>query len=120
TLLFVLLLGLVLMADLAGFSMGALATNQEIWIRLVPVVFFLLAFGRLYYRHSLVGRCLSKLEELLGDKMKARHLLYRLRDQEIKEFANTTPDQIRKFIDQTSQQSFRWRFLTKLYPTRSQ
>ena len=112
SLFFILSLGIVIMADLA--SLGSGMNLNTWWLKMVPFLLVVFGIGRLFYRHSLMNRCLANLESLnlLKD---AKHLLYRLRDSEIKQFARLPPSQIQKFIDGSAINSFRWRFLKKIY-----
>lgn len=113
---FILLLGLVILTDVAllstGIKMGTLAWG----IRLLPLALIVYAFVRLIYRHHILKRCLQKLKAFQSHNQ-AKHLLYRLRDKEIKNFSRSTPSKIQEFIEKESKKSFRWRFLKALYPS---
>lgn len=107
---FILLLGAVILTDLALLSIGPKMIALAWWVRLLPLALIGLAVGRLMYRHRVLKRCLQKLEGLYSP-VQAKHLLYRLRDGEIKQFSRYSPSEIQEFIQQAAQNSFRWRFL---------
>lgn len=115
SLFFILLLGLVVMTDLALLSLGTKMDALSWGVRLLPLLFLALALGRLIYRHQTLQRCLKNLETLYTFSQ-AKHILYRLRDNEIKEFSKFSPLETQEFIDQATDGSFRWRFLKTLYP----
>jgi hypothetical protein len=120
SLFFLLILGVVLMADFALVGFGhphGIAASLVWWIRLIPVFLIVLAFGRLLYRHVILRQCRQKLEALYPDPRMARYLLYRLRDHEIHSFGRLSPSAIKNFMETATQTSFRWRFLRHLYPT---
>lgn len=111
---FILLLSLVIMTDFALLSLGPKMAAFTWWTRLFPFAVIALALGRLVYRHHILKLCLKKLKILLLP-LQAEHLLYRLRDQEIKHFSQISPERIEEFIEQATSQSFRWRFLKALF-----
>jgi len=114
SLLFILLLGLVIMSDLALYSIGPQATSFVWGVKFLPIGLIGLALGRLTYRHYLLKCCLQNLISFLP-AVQAKHLLYRLRDCEIKQFSKFSGEKIKEFIEQASSQSFRWRFLKAVY-----
>ncbi len=116
SLLFILLLGIVILSDVAFLSLHiGSAITMAWWIKLIPIVFIIFALVRLMIRHHLFKNCLRNLEILYSEPKRARHLLYRLRDSEIKQFAHFSPSQIRNFMETAEQTSFRWRFLKSIY-----
>ena len=116
SLFFILLLGVVILTDFALLSVhNESAIMIAWWIKLIPLIFIALALGRLVRRYYLFKNCLRNLEILYQPKT-AKHLLYRLRDSEIKQFAQLSPSKIRDFMETAEQNSFRWRFLKALYP----
>lgn len=117
SLFFILLLAIVIMADFATLSLGPNMAMLAWWIKLVPVVVVFLGLGRLFLRHRQIKKCLLKLKTLF-DTATAHHLLYRLRDHEIKQFSKNTPSQIKNFIEESSNNSFRWQFLKNIYQLR--
>jgi hypothetical protein len=112
---FILLLGFVILSDFALLSLGPKMATIAWGIKLLPVIFIVLALSRLIWRHQTLKRCLQQLETLFSPQL-ARQFLYRLRDDEIKQFSQFDSSQIREFIDKAAEQSFRWRFLKMLYP----
>lgn len=83
---------------------------------ILPFAFLFFGLGRLYYRHQLLRDCQKNLEALYSNPSAARHLLYRLRDSEIREFAALPPTEIKAWIKARLPHSFRWQFLNTLYP----
>lgn len=57
-------------------------------------------------------KCFKQLELLL-DLEKAKHVMYRLTDKEIKEFSYSSMDKIKSYI--TNNDSFRWIFIRHIY-----
>lgn len=116
SLFFILLLGVVILSD---FTLLSLHSETVImiawWIKCAPLLLIALALGRLAYRHRLYKNCLCNLETLYHQPKIAKHLLYRLLDSEIKQFAHSSPAQIQHFIETAAQTSFRWKFLKTLY-----
>ncbi len=86
-----------------------------IWLHSIPFLLITLAGVRLAYRHYTYKKCLYKLNLLLEDKKKAKHLLYRLSDAEIVKFSHLSPQAIRTYINNASLKSFRWHFFQAIY-----
>lgn len=80
------------------------------------LLLLLLGMGRLAWRHWLLNRCLKHLAILTQDPQVAQHLLYRLKDTEIYDFAFLSPKEIREWILKKEKSSFRWLFLNTNYP----
>lgn len=116
SLIFILLLGLIFLVDLATLSLNhptlLLITG---WLKLAPLILIGLALIRLIKRHLILQRCLKKLTCLTTDSTQAAHLLYRLQDKEISQFAKKSIDSIKEYISHQIPHSFRWRFLSKIY-----
>lgn len=112
---FIIILGLVILTDFALLSLGPKMAALVWWVKILPIAMIVLALGRLIYRYQTFNRCLRKLEGLYSPS-DARHLLYRLRDSEIKELSRLSLEKIQEFIDQEALQSFRWQFLKAVYP----
>lgn len=112
--LFILLLAFVVLFDLALLSIDAQMTTWIWGMKLFPAALIGWAVGRLTYRHQTLNRCLGNLKELMPND-KAEHLLYRLRDSEIKLFSSIPKEKIAEWIEQNSTNSFRWHFLKSLY-----
>ncbi len=112
---FVLLLILVIIVNFCFFFLEINAMTIVYVVNFLPLTFIIWALSRLTYRHKIFNRCLKNLG-FLYPPSKARHLLYRLSDREIKLFSQLTPFKIKEFIDHKSDHSFRWNFLKSLYP----
>ncbi len=116
SLFFILIIGVVVLTDFALLSLQTSSAAMLMWwTKLIPLLLLIFALARLFYRHRVFNHCLKNLEKLSLEPKIARHLIYRLRDDEIKQFAHLTPSQIQSFIDQAAQSSFRWLFLKTLY-----
>jgi hypothetical protein len=113
SLFFIFLLVAIIIIDFALLSLPTM-TALAWWVKLIPLALVIFALGRLIYRHRILQRCLQRLEAFYSPQQ-ARHLLYRLRDNEIKQFSHSSPLAIQEFMDQAIYQSFRWRFLKTLY-----
>ena len=116
SLFFIAILGLACLANLLLFF-----TTSETSMNLLRVVtffpFLVVIYGlkRLFTLHRLYKRCFARLQTFCPSLELARHLLYRLRDSEIRQFARFSPAAIQQWIEKESQRSFRWRFLNALY-----
>jgi|GEM_PF-691357 len=86
------------------------------WTELLPFLLIAFALGRVTYRWQVLTRCLGHLAALYSSPDEARHLLYRLRDSEIRQFSRSSPLKIQTLIEEAAKKSFRWRFLSALYP----
>lgn len=117
SLLFILLLGLILMANLALFAMNTpLTFTLALWLWTIPLSLVLFALLRLFRKQGLFKACLQNLKEIYQDKQLADHLIYRLTDKEISLFGKITSSEIRDYIQIQKTQSFRWDFLNNNYP----
>lgn len=116
SLFFILLLGVIILSDFALLSLNMKSAMViAFWIKTIPFFLIFVGLGRLIYRHRLYKKCLKNLTLLYQQPKIARHLLYRLRDSEIKQFAHFSPKQIQNFIRSAEKTSFRWLFLKTLY-----
>lgn len=114
---FIILLGAVILADLASLTLHpGQSFPLSLWLKEFLMIILLFAIGRLGWRFWLLNRCLHQLTEAYQDSQSARHLLYRLRDHEIRTFASASPEAIKETIQAQLPSSFRWRFLMQNYP----
>jgi hypothetical protein len=120
TLIFILVLGLTVMADLALLAFPASQTlSVMLGLKLIPLAFILFAMARLVVHHWQLHRCLIHLAQVYGDKTTALHVAYRLDDRSIRSFAKLSPFEIASFIETESTRSFYWRFIKTCYPLKS-
>lgn len=116
SLFFIFSLAFVLIADLALFathySHFYLANH---WLKLIPLFLIFLASIRLFKRHRTLAKCLKHLNSLTSEQGTALHLLYRLSDQEINQFANWPLESIKTYMEQQANTNFRWLFLKTIY-----
>lgn len=115
SLFFILVLGFILLADLALIALGQEHAYQTaMQLKWIPLILIGFALGRLAWRQWLFYTCLKNLEKIYRDADIARYVTYRLQDAEIRSFANLTSERIQAYI--RSQPSFRWEFINKNYP----
>lgn len=108
SLFFILLLGFIILADLALISLGNdSAYRLFVWIKLIPITIIILALARLAWRHYRFNKAKRNLEALFSSE--ASDILYRLTDQEINLFAKSDPQGVHAYIEQ--QDSFRWKVI---------
>lgn len=115
SLLFILLIGLFFLNHIITVTLEQ--SSNYLWSFGFGIcIFGLIAFAliRLNLRHCQFNRCLEKLENLYENKEIASHLIYRLKDSEIKLFAKSSLEEIDAY--RQSNQNFRWKFLNNLYP----
>lgn len=116
SMLFVLTLFLIFIADIAILATGSLlALKAALWLKLIPLALIIVGLLRLGWRHYLLARSLANLKTVLQDEQKARAVQYRLQDNEIKIFAHMAPAEIQKYV--ASQSSLRWDLIRKAYFT---
>jgi hypothetical protein len=116
SLFFILTLFATLLVNLSLFSVNSFFASQlTIWLPLIPVTLFLIGLVRLIRKHTQFNLCLNQLRDLFHDNDIANHLIYRLTDHEIDQFAQSTTSQIRDYILQQKEISFRWRFIAYNY-----
>lgn len=110
-LVFIFSLGGAVVAQVAPIYLGE---NLSFWVWAgCSVLPFLLLFGgmaRLLRRRRILRATLQRLQELVGSQKKARHLLYRLTDEEVELFSTESPEEILSWVQQQQVHSFRWRF----------
>lgn len=108
------LLGFVVLSDLALLSLGPQMFWISLGLKLLPLFVILYGIIRLFIRHRALHQCLKNLKKIYPP-LQAQHLCYRLRDAEIKEFSKLTPQEIQLFISRKAQNSFRWNVLQNIY-----
>lgn len=113
SLIFIILLGLVILADFAALLSPSHIHVNIWWLMILPLGCIAFAVTRLFYRHLLFNRSLHNLKKLYSSE-KARHLHYRLCDDEIRKFSKWDSSRIKNYI--LDQNSFRWVVLKTIYP----
>lgn len=114
TLLFIISLFIVLVADLAAAVSGLswqIATLPKIF------VLFLVLAGclRLFWRQAIYRLCLKVSTLILKDRAKAAHFVYRLTDSEILLFSRSSKQKVVDYIEKQASTNFRWKFLKEIY-----
>ena len=110
-LLFLCSLGVALFIQILPFWLGEELSSWTWWsATFFPCLLFLLAIGRVVYRQRILKRAHQHLQGLLGSNQKARHLLYRLTDWEVRLFSRESPEGIVSWIQKQKTDVFRWRF----------
>lgn len=115
---FVLLLGVLVMADIALIATGQhQAYEWAMWFKAMPLAIVGYGLLRLSKRQRQFDRCLRNLEIVYSDKKIAQAVIYRLTDQEIESFSAQTAESIRSHIQQEQEapSSLRWRLITVAY-----
>lgn len=117
SLLFILLLGILIMADIALIATGQhTAYEWAMWLKAIPALFIALGFWRLAIKQRQYDQCLSHLSILYPDLHLAQAVLYRLTDEEIILFSEASPDLIKGYIYSQEITSLRWRLIAAAYP----
>lgn len=118
SLLFVLLLGVIIMADIALIATGQHSAYQlAMSLKTIPLAIIGLGLWRLNTKQSQYERCLSHLSQVYSDPLQAHAVIYRLTDQEIVLFSELSSDAIRYHMHCQKNTSLRWRLITTAYPT---
>lgn len=116
SLLFVLMLGLVIMADIALIATGQhVAYQWAMWLKVIPVSLIGYGLFRVGYKQHQFKQCLKNLEELYQNVEVAQAVIYRLTDDEIVLFSQSSLDEIKAYISDHQATSFRWRLITIAY-----
>lgn len=117
SLLFILVLGFIIMANVALLAFNPVEAYSSIkWFIGLPLLLVTCALARLSIRHLQLKKCIRHLSTLYHSSTKARHLTYRLHDQDIRRFAASSSEQIRSFIEDQPSTSFYWSFIKTCYP----
>ncbi len=116
---FVLILGVIVMADIA-----LIATGQEVaylwamWLKVIPLALIGFGLWRLSKKQRQYDRCLDNLMQIYPNRHQAQAVLYRLTDQEIVLFSGLSPEAIREHLHTHKTASLRWRLITTAYHSR--
>jgi hypothetical protein len=86
---------------------------QAMWLKLLPLGLIVAAVMRLYRRQKTFWKAFQNLESVFGSAEKAGAVAYRLTDNEINLFANSSQTKIKDYM--YSQQSLRWRVICLAY-----
>lgn len=106
--LFIYLLVTLMMMDLFFLFQGARDLYFNLmWLKILPLALILLGFIRLQKRQRTLCKCEKKLEQIFGKKAPA--VAYRLTDQEIELFAQSSAEEIRKYSSE--EVSLRWQVI---------
>lgn len=120
TLLFVLLLFFVLLADLAVLLQPSLALFQiALGLKALTLALIGYAVVRLAYRQRRFKRCLGHLQALFSQSALAERVIYRLTDREIMQFSELAPREILHYAHSQANRSLRWRLLLLAYFAKS-
>lgn len=114
--LFIFSLLLVIVVDLYFiFSDHAQAYHQVMGLKMIPLVLLGAALIRLYLRQRQFSICLKKLTEILPDGASANAVIFRLQDQEVKNFTKMSLSAIESYAQESAHKSLRWRLIYKAY-----
>lgn len=81
----------------------------------LPIAMVLYGLWRLFRKQNQFRRCLKILNIVLNDPQKAKSVIFRLTDEEIREFGKMSPEQIYHYARQEGSSSLRWRVLNAAY-----
>lgn len=116
SLFFIMLLMGIFVGDLYLMASGAIDIYTKFFLlKAIPVAFIGYAFLRLWNRHRIFNRALTKLKSCLNDNQKAESVIYRLTDKEIRLIANMEISQIREYAEKSAQTELRWRLIRMAY-----
>ncbi|MGL5264463.1 MAG: hypothetical protein ACRDAI_07870 [Candidatus Rhabdochlamydia sp.] len=85
----------------------------SLWIPFISIGLLMI---RLIMVQTIFSLCLKKLRKLLKQRDKALGFALRLSDREIIDFAFTSLDKARKYIEKAQAKNLRWRMLALIYP----
>jgi len=96
SLMFVLLLGVIIMADIALIATGQHTAYQwAMWLKAIPLGIIGYGLWRLAKKHRRFNRCLANLESIYHNKRTAQAVIFRLTDEEIDTFSRQSGDAVR-------------------------
>ncbi len=81
----------------------------------LPIAMVLYGLWRLWKKHRQFNRCQKILHVVLNNSQKAQNVLFRLTDEEIREFGKMSPEEIKSYARRESTSSLRWRLLNSAY-----
>lgn len=117
SLIFIASLGVMTATDLASLVWPSPLLTVFAWgAKGIVLLLLFTAITRLMWRHAILKQCEQHLLPLYPTSLQARHLMYRLTDDEIIAFSRWHSLHIATWIQTQSTLSFRWRFLSSLYP----
>lgn len=115
SLFFILLLGLLLMVDIALIATGHhTAYFWMMWLKTIPLGLIGYGLWRVIRKQRRFQRCLKILKQLYGDR--AHPVIYRLTDDEIILFSKSPADTIQAYVQEQQHRSLRWRLIASAYP----
>lgn len=79
----------------------------------IPIAVIAKGTVRQVKRNRMFKKCLENLQKIVHDK--AKFVLYRLTDKEIKNFSETSPNYILRYLEKQRNQSLRWCLLDLAY-----
>lgn len=116
SLLLVVVLALILVFDFFLIAMQRPEAFQAtLWLKLIFLLLFVFALGRLCFGHYRLKRCLQNLKKCIVDPEKAWAVFYRLQDSEIDAFACMSPQQIKEYSFLQKEKELRWKVILEAY-----
>lgn len=115
-LLFVLSLGVVTALDFFAYGYGVYSLYATLFfLKCVPLG--LLAYGaiRLWKKHAVFSTCFKNLKSILQNEHKVHAVMYRLTDQEITLFSQSSNEQISTYVRNNVSKTLRWRLIHVAY-----
>lgn len=116
SMLFVFILGFIVLIDIFLLSFNLYHVYlQAQWLKLIPIALIVYALIRLRNKHNLFNNCLNSLTACLGNKQHSTHVIYRLQDAEITQFAHMSPSEIKEYATKAANSSLRWQVVNTAY-----
>lgn len=110
---FILLLGLIVVFDVFLVALNRMdAYTIALWLKLIPLVLVIYAFGRLFRRQRILDKCLQNIRSCFEKKVNPLAIAYRLIDKEIESFAKMSDEEIKKYMDSQVKKELRWRVIS--------
>lgn len=117
--LFMLLLFVLIVFDVFLIATGRPdAFSLALWLKVIPVAIIIAALVRLWKRQRTYKKCLQNLQACVG-KDKAEAVAYRLQDQEIILFSNSSPQHIQNYALAKTKEELRWEIIYQTYFSRT-
>jgi hypothetical protein len=114
-----LFIGMVAPLILLDFSLLILGMDEWLsrifYLKALPLLQIGVAFLKLFRRQRYFTVCLKNLRSLLGNKQVCDAVMYRLTDEEIRQFADEGPQSILQYAYEQRGRTLRWRLLFTAY-----
>ncbi|MCH9634373.1 MAG: hypothetical protein S4CHLAM7_11210 [Chlamydiae bacterium] len=105
---------LTLMSFLSDFLLGQI---PYVWafFKVLPLIFLGYLGLKLLFTRRFYNKAFRKMKALVLDEKKARYIVYRLTDKEIKKFSRSRMKVIKEYIAKQKNKELRWRLIYLAY-----